>query len=100
MNKKELIGLLNSKEVKTILDNLDIKHLYLVWSYSRWEHSSESDIDLIYESRKKVRVWGIKFIRNKTLLEEKLNKKVDLVNNEYIYKELKPFIEKDKILIY
>jgi hypothetical protein len=34
------------------------------------------------------------------LLEKKLNKKIDLVNINYIYKGIKNNIEKDKVLIY
>ena len=100
MNKNDLIEILSSQETKILLSELWIIHLYLVWSFSRWENTENSDIDLIYEKNKNIRIWWIKFIKNKTVLEKKLNKKIDLVNLEYVYKNLKPYLENDKILIY
>lgn len=100
MNKDSLILLLQKDEIKNILNELWIKHLYLVWSYSRWDNTKDSDIDLVYEKNTNTRVWWIKFIQNKMLLEKKLNKKIDLVNINYIYKGIKNNIEKDKVLIY
>lgn len=95
-----IINKLNSREFRNIFDELWILHLYLVGSYSRSENTKDSDIDLVYEKNSKIRVWWIKFINSKNLLEEKLWKKIDLVNNLYIYSDLKSSIEKDKILIY
>ncbi len=100
MNKEFIINFLKTNEAQTILQNLWIIHLYLVWSYSRWDNKESSDIDLVYEKDETKRIWWIQFIKNKNLLEEKLNKKIDLVNYDYIYNDIKPFIEKDKILIY
>lgn len=100
MNRNTIIKILKSDEIKQLLWELWVKHLYLVWSYSRWDFTNDSDIDLVYEKNKNIRVWWIKFIKNKSLLESKLNKKIDLVNIEYIYNDLKSYIEKDKILIY
>ncbi len=99
-NTQIITNKLVSKEFRDIFDSIWIKHLYLVWSYSRWEETTESDIDLVYEKNDKIRVWWIKFINAKILLEQKLWKKLDLVNSDYIYSDLKSYIEKDKILIY
>lgn len=100
MNKTELIKLLKDKDIKKIFDDLWIIHLYLVWSYSRWENKDWSDIDLVYKKSKEKRIWWLEFIKNKHLLEQKLNSKIDLVDEEYVNKHLKPFIERDKIIIY
>jgi len=100
MSQKEIINLLISSEIKDIFNKLWVEHLYLIWSYSRWENTKNSDIDLMYTKNKNVRIWGLDFIKNKQLLETKLNKKIDLVNEKYIYSDIKSFIEKDKILIY
>ncbi len=100
MNKEELVKLLKSKDIRNILSEIWVEHLYLVGSYSRWDNTLNSDIDLVYKKNKNIRIWWIKFIKNKMILENRLNKKVDLVNYDYIYKDIKPFIEKDKILIY
>lgn len=100
MNKQQLIKLLKSKKVRQILDNLNIVHLYLVWSYSRWDNKINSDVDLVYERKDNVRIWWLDFIKNKLILESIFNKKIDLVNEKYIYKDIKSLVEKDKILIY
>lgn len=100
MNKDDIIDLIKSPEIRELFNEIWIEHIYLVWSYSRWDFKNNSDIDLLYQKNKNIRVWWIKFIKNKTILEEKLNKKIDLVNIEYIYKDLLPYVEKDKILIY
>lgn len=100
MDKNRIIEILNSTDVKELLKEIWIIHLYLVWSYSRWDYNNESDVDLVYEKDKNIRVWWIKFVKNKTILEQKLNKKVDLVNIDYIYEDLKTYIQKDKILVY
>jgi predicted nucleotidyltransferase len=100
MTKTEIINLLISSEIKDIFNKLWIEHLYLIWSYSRWENTENSDIDLMYTKSKNTRIWGLDFIKNKLLLENKLNKKIDLVNEKYIYSDIKNFINKDKILIY
>lgn len=100
MNKNTIIDFLNSTDIKDLLKEIWILHLYLVWSYSRWDYNNESDIDLVYEKDKNTRIWWIKFIKNKSILEQKLNKKIDLVNMDYIYKDIKPYLQKDKILIY
>lgn len=100
MNKDNIIDFLKSVEARELLNEIWVEHLYLVWSYSRWDNTENSDIDLVYEKNKNIRIWWIKFLKNKLLLEKKLSKKIDLVNFDYIYKDIKPYIEKDKILIY
>jgi predicted nucleotidyltransferase len=67
-NTQIITNKLVSKEFRDIFDSIGIKHLYLVWSYSRWEETTESDIDLVYEKNDKIRVWWIKFINAKILL--------------------------------
>jgi len=100
MNKEELISFLQIEDIKKLFKEIGVKHLYLVGSYSRWDNNENSDIDLVYKKDDTSRVWGLSFIKNKMILEKKLNKKIDLVNEKYIYENIKWFIEKDKILIY
>ncbi len=100
MSKKDIIEMLKTKEIKKIFEKINIEHLYLVGSFARWENTEKSDLDLVYERWEKSRIGWLEFMKNKLLLEEKLNIKIDLVNEKYIYKDIREKIEKDKILIY
>ena len=67
-------------------------------SYARGEANSKSDVDLIVEMKKPR---GIFFtIGLKLDLEEKLNRKVDLLTPGAINHRLKKYINKDVIEIY
>jgi len=67
-------------------------------SMSRDEHTESSDIDILYQLKEAVGLFNI--ARIKDSLEEKLNKKVDLVSEKYIHLELKPYIMSDLKIIY
>ncbi len=67
-------------------------------SYSRGENNSDSDIDILYLFDKSIGLF--KLIMLKEDLEQKLNKKVDLVSEKYAHPKLKPIIMKDLKVIY
>ena len=67
-------------------------------SVARDEHTENSDIDILYQLKETVGLLNI--VRIKDSLEEKLNKKVDLVSEKHIHPELKPYIMKDLKIIY
>jgi predicted nucleotidyltransferase len=67
-------------------------------SYSRGENTEESDIDILYSFEEAIGLF--KLIRIKDDLEQKLNKKVDLVSEKYTHPKLKPLIMKDLKVIY
>ena len=67
-------------------------------STARGDNTEKSDIDILYLLKDAVGLFNI--IRIKNSLEEKLNKKVDLVSENYVHPELKPFIMNDLIIIY
>ncbi|MDP2090733.1 MAG: nucleotidyltransferase domain-containing protein [Candidatus Gracilibacteria bacterium] len=100
LSKDKLIDLLKSVEIKSILKEIGVEHLYLVGSYSRGDYNENSDIDLIYQQNGDIRVGGIKFLKVKSILESRLNKKVELVEDKYINKNFKSSIEKDKKFIF
>ncbi len=72
---------------------------YLFGSYARNEQDEKSDIDILVELDYTQKV-GMEYIRMKLELEDLLNNKVDLVSAGGLSKYIKPYIEKDKILIY
>ena len=76
-----------------------IRRAYLFGSYARKEGIPESDLDILVELDHR-RPIGMKFFGYQAELEDLLNKKVDLVSSEGLSRHVKPFVDKDKILIY
>ena len=79
--------------------NRPVKKAYLFGSYARNEADKNSDIDILVELDHS-RPIGMKFFGYKVELEELLKIKVDLVSAEGLSEYVKPFIDRDKILIY
>jgi len=67
-------------------------------STARGNDTENSDIDILYQLKDAVGLLNI--VRIKNNLEEKLNKKVDLVSEKYLHPELKPYIMNDLKIIY
>ena len=78
---------------------IPVKKAYLFGSMARNDPSQESDIDILVELDHSQPI-GMKFFLYQSDLEELLHKKVDLVTTEGLSRHVKPFIDKDKILIY
>ncbi len=78
-------------EIVKILKKNDVVKAGLFGSYARGEANKNSDIDILVEIKKEISLLG--FIGLKLKLEEKLKKKVDLVE----YNTIKPLI-RDSIL--
>ena len=76
-----------------------IKKAYLFGSYARNEANSESDLDILVELDYSEPI-GMKFFGFQADLEDLLNIKVDLLTTDGLSKYVKPFIDRDKILIY
>lgn len=72
---------------------------YLFGSHARNEAAADSDIDIMVELDHSHPI-GMKFFTYQSELQELLKKKVDLVSAEGLSKYVKPFVDKDKILIY
>jgi len=100
MTIQNIKKLLNSPEIKKIFEEMWLDHLYLVGSYARWENKEKSDIDLLYSRSRKKGISALAFMKKKSELEQKLWKKIDMVNEKYVYQDIKPYLEQDKILIY
>lgn len=78
---------------------IPVKRAYLFGSMSRNEAKPESDIDVLVELDHSTPI-GMKFFLFQADLEELLHKKIDLITTEGLSQHVKPFIDKDKILIY
>ncbi|MBQ9708795.1 MAG: nucleotidyltransferase domain-containing protein [Firmicutes bacterium] len=82
-----------------------VGRIYLFGSYARGDASAESDVDLLIEGNEAKGLTG--FLEMQELLEEKLQKKVDLVEYEAVKldvtragKRFRSHIERDWVLLY
>ena len=64
----------------------------------RNENTENSDIDILYQLKDTIGLFNL--VRIKDNLEEQLDKKVDLVSEQYIHPKLKPYIMSDLQIIY
>ena len=76
-----------------------IRKAYLFGSYARHEAIQNSDLDILVELDRRKPI-GMKFFTYQLELEELLKKKVDLVSSDGLSRHVKPFVDRDKILIY
>ncbi|MBS1523342.1 MAG: nucleotidyltransferase domain-containing protein [Bacteroidetes bacterium] len=93
---------LSSQHIKTIrhfFSGLPVKKAYLFGSYSRNEADENSDIDILVELDHSTPI-GMRFFSFGDELQNLLKKKVDIVSDEGISRYIKPYIDKEKVLIY
>lgn len=76
-----------------------VKKVYLFGSYARGEANENSDVDLSVVLSEDAKITYITFAGYLLDLEKKLQRKIDLVEEKMIYKQLKLFIDRSKILI-
>jgi predicted nucleotidyltransferase len=80
-----------------------VKRISLFGSYARGEQTSDSDIDILIalkpsETRP---VLGLfEFIKLEQELKKKLGREVDLVTEEGLNPRRRPYIEKDRVVLY
>ena len=85
--------------VKDYFSGQPVIKAYLFGSYSRGEADKNSDIDILVDLDYSKHI-GLGFVTMQSELQQKLQKKIDLISSKAVSKYIKPFIEKDKILIY
>ncbi|PRY45453.1 hypothetical protein CLV58_102202 [Spirosoma oryzae] len=81
------------------LQGKPVVRAYVFGSYARNEADTTSDLDLLVELDYSQPI-GLQFIGMKLDLEDSLHKRVDLVSLSGLSPRLRPFIEKDRQLIY
>jgi predicted nucleotidyltransferase len=67
-------------------------------SVARDEDTENSDIDILYQLKNAVGLFNL--VRIKDDLEQKLNRKIDLVSERFVHPQLKPHIINDLKIIY
>jgi uncharacterized protein len=86
-------------KIRKFFEDKPVIRAYVFGSHARNEETEKSDIDILVELDYSKRV-GMEFIIMQIELEDLLKKKVDLVSAKGISKYIKPYIDKDKIVIY
>jgi predicted nucleotidyltransferase len=89
------------KTVSDYFKDKPVKRAYLFGSYARGDADENSDVDLLVElddSKKKVSLFEL--LKLNVDLEEKLNRKVQLTEEAFVYHRFLPYIQRDKIKIY
>lgn len=89
----------NIEKISTYFETKPVLKAYLFGSQARGQANAESDIDILIELDYSKSI-GLLFIQMQIELEELLKKKVDLVSSKGISKYIKPFVDKEKQLIY
>jgi len=93
------LGNQNIQLLKSFFADKPVIKAYLFGSYSRDDADENSDIDILLELDYSNLI-GMEFIKMQLDLEDLLRKKVDLLTEQSVSKYLKPYIEKEKKLIY
>ena len=93
------LSVADKRIIQKYFTGMPVKKAYLFGSYARKEATRRSDIDIMVELDRSARI-GLGFVQMKLDLEDLLRRKVDLVTVDGISKYVKPYVEKDKILIY
>lgn len=76
-----------------------VNKVWLFGSYARGEADEKSDVDVLVDFEKDAKV-GWEYYGWFDDLAELFNKKVDIVSHGWENKYIKPYIDKDKIVIY
>ncbi|MCG3165448.1 MAG: hypothetical protein POELPBGB_01211 [Bacteroidia bacterium] len=102
MRRIKILSFALIMDIRTAIQNYfksqPVSKAYIFGSYARGEQDEKSDIDLLVELESETNLFT--FIKMKNELEGLLQKPVDLVSSKAVSKFIKPFIEKDKILVY
>lgn len=93
------LSYLDKQLIQNFFSGKPVKKAYLFGSFARQEAHEESDIDILVELDYSTQI-GMKFFNYKEELEELLQRKVDLVTSDGLSRHIKPYIDKDKVLIY
>lgn len=76
-----------------------VNKVYLFGSYARGDANENSDVDLIFSFKKDIRISYFGLARYLIDLEERFLKKVDLIEDKFVFPEIKSEINKEKVLI-
>ena len=90
---------LDINSLKRYFSTQPVEKAWIFGSYARGEATEDSDVDILISFVKNTGI-GMKFIKMIRDLESTLNHRVDLVEETTLLPWIKPYVEKDRILIY
>jgi uncharacterized protein len=93
---------INQKIIEYFKDKPAVKKVYIFGSYARNEETPESDVDILVDIdfQKEPLFSLFEFGGMLEDLKDLLKMEVDLLSTDGISKYIRPYIEKDRILIY
>ena len=98
---QDAISIDNIKHVVTdYFKDKPVASVYLFGSYARGNANENSDIDLLFSLKKNTQISYFCLAGYLGDLEDKLSRKIDLVEEEYVYPRIKKYIDSDKILMF
>lgn len=93
---------MNSEMIDMICEYFRTQPVLRAWlfgSFARGEETPDSDIDILVDLDYSKPV-GLEFVQMQLDLMELLRKPIDLVSSRGLSKYIKPYIDKDKVLLY
>ncbi len=98
-NKNTVLSLFrDSLNLNNFCQQNDISYFGVFGSFARGEQKETSDIDVLVDFDKRKTLFDLAGIKNS--LEDSLGKEVDLVLKNNIKEMLRPYIEKDLVVLY
>ena len=76
-----------------------VKKVFLFGSYATGRANESSDIDLSVVLSDDAKITYITFAGYLLDLQDRLNRKIDLVEEKMIHKQLRPYVDRSKILL-
>jgi hypothetical protein len=89
----------NIELIRNYFFSKPVRKAFLFGSMSRGESSAESDVDILVELDYSKPI-GLEFVQMQLDLQDLLNKKVDLITLNSLSRHIKPYVDKEKVLIY
>ncbi|MDZ4845923.1 MAG: nucleotidyltransferase domain-containing protein [Chitinophagales bacterium] len=87
------------QSLKVFFSDKPVKRAYLFGSFARGDANERSDVDILVELDYSQKI-GLKFLSMQIALEEMLERKVDFVTDRSLEAFMKPFVDKEKMLLY
>jgi len=89
----------NIKILQRYFKDKPVFKVFVFGSFARGDADSKSDYDILVELDYSEKI-GMEFIQMQIDLQHLLKKNVDLVSDKALSKYIRPFVDKDKILVY
>lgn len=87
------------KVVQEYFKDKPVKKVYLFGSYARGDANENSDVDLVFSLADNTRITYFGLAGYLVDLQNRFFKNVDLIEDEFVYPEIKEQIEKEKVLL-